>query len=475
LLNALAEAINPPEPELPSADEIRPHLKILTKDVQLVPFVPNRAQAHFLEHRTGRDLILKARQLGISTAIQADYFTTAITQTSLQATLAHDNPTTQKLRRMAKRFHKELPDHLRPQRGYDNATTTTYPATNSEVTIATAGGLEVGRGGTYTHVHGSEVAFWDDAEAIMTGLMQGVPTDGMIALESTPNGAQGWFYERCMEALDGDTTWTLHFFPWWHDDGYTLSVEEPLSYDDDEARLVEAHGLTAGQIAWRRAKQKELGRLFAQEYPEDARSCFLLSGESYFGPLEGVFTAEFGASPQPGHRYVAGLDFGQANDYTVLSVIDATTLQQVALLRINKLDWPDIRRRVAAVVREWRVAAVYGEYNSIGGPNISEFQANGLPLFRIDTLRNTKPPMVMNYHAALNEYGVKLLDTPEQRREHQSFTAKQTATGYWKYEAQAPEHDDIVMANVFACWGLFGGGKISVQDAPDILMDRRRY
>src|SRR5690606_34944342 len=139
-----------------------------------------------------------------------------------------------------------LPDDKRPPRGLDNATTTSYPLTGSEVLIATAGSKNKGRAGTYSRVHGSEVAFWTDAAATMAGLMQGVPTGGEIILESTPNGAQGWFYERCMEALDGNSIWTLHFYPWWCDKTYSIALEpdEVLTLEPEEKALVERHGLT---------------------------------------------------------------------------------------------------------------------------------------------------------------------------------------------------------------------------------------
>src|SRR5512147_1776321 len=118
-------------------------------------------------------------------------------------------------------------------------------------------------------MHGSEVAFWPDAERIIAGAMQGGNPD--VVLESTPNGAQGYFYERCMEALRGDGVWSLHFYPWWWDDNYRipLDVGEQPALIGDENQLVEKFGLSYEQIKWRRSKTKELGRLFIQEYPED--------------------------------------------------------------------------------------------------------------------------------------------------------------------------------------------------------------
>ena len=441
-------------------------LTVVDKCGVAVRYAPNAVQQAFLAARSGRDLILKARQMGISTAIQARYFEDAVTGTALVATMAHDAATTAKLRRMAQRFYDGLAPN-QPPRGLNNAATTTYPATGSEVTIATAGSLNVGRGGTYTHVHGSEVAFWEDAAAILAGLMQGVAPGGKIALESTPNGAQGWFYERCMEALDGDPTWTLHFYPWWRDASYRLPVTpgEALAYDDDEARLVERHGLTAGQIAWRRAKQRELKHLFAQEYPEDVRACFLLSGQSYFGPLDGVFRAPFDATPQAGRRTVAGLDFGQTTDYSVLSVLDVAARAQVALLRLHRLPWAEMRRQIVATCRRWGVTALWAESNSIGGPNVEALLAEGLPVLPLAMTAASKPGLMQALNAALNEGGLTLLDLPEQRRELAAFEARQTATGHWTYAARPPEHDDTVIANALAWHGVLNSAPLILFEA----------
>lgn len=444
------------------------NLYILDKRDQLIPYKPNRVQLHLRQHRTGRDLVLKARQFGVSTEIQADHFVQSITRRIRSATLAHDDAGTQFLRRMADRFWSGLPDHIRPPRGLDNATTTTYATTESEVFIATAGGKNKGRAGTYTLAHGSEVAFWTDAAAVMAGLLQGVPKDGQIILESTPNGAQGWFYERCMEALDGNSDWTLHFFEWWWGDDYRLPLDEGETlepYSDDELLLITQHQLTPEQIKWRRKKQRELGRLFPQEYPEDPRTCFLASGIGYFSDirdLEGAFTAPVNAEYNPSHRYIAAMDFGQQQDYSVVSVMDATTLQEVELWRVNRIPWGDIRQRALETCKKWHVESFHPERNSMGGTNIEElhkeFARAGCHtlITPFETTAQTKPAMVTAFHWALDEGGLKLLPDPAGKQEIYGYTATQLPSGAWKYEGLP--HDDTVMARIGAWNAIVLGG-----------------
>jgi hypothetical protein len=432
-------------------------LYILDKQKQRVRLEYNDAQRTYLANRTKRNLVLKARQLGMSTVIQAEQFRRATTSTVSAVTLAHLDDSTQKLRRMSDRFWQFFPVEPKPARRYANARLTSYTDFDSEVMIATAGSPQVGRAGTYTHVHGSEAAFWKDAESIMAGLMQGGDPD--IDLESTPNGAQGYFYERCMETLDGNRDWRLHFFPWWWEPAYRLPVKEPFSLTDEEQALCNRHNLTIEQIAWRRAKQRELKHLFAQEYPEDEMSCFLLSGRGYFGDVEHCFTAQRPLAPNGSHRYVAGLDFAQMQDYTVLIVLDVNTRQQVDMLRVNLLSWEEMRRRCLEMCDKWKVTTLIPEANSMGTTNIealhkeakdSKYRLSNMQIRPFETTHSSKATVMSELHSALHEGGLRLLDYPELKQELRAFEATQTKTGLWSLGAPDNMHDDTVIALALA-------------------------
>lgn len=423
---------------------------ILNKQKELTPFRWNRAQRHFHEHRTGRDLILKARQLGFSTYVQGEMFRRCVTSTRTAMTMAHDDESTQKLRRMSNRFWEHCKfSGEQPARKYANATLASYPEFDSEYTIATAGSKEAGRGGTYSDFHGSEVAFWKDAEKIVVGAMQGGNPD--VILESTPNGAQGYFYDLCMEALNGDGVWRLHFYPWWWDDEYRLPLAngEHTEYTDDERNLVEQHHLDAEQIKWRRQKQRELKSYFKQEYPEDPISCFITSGNSYFGAMEGVFTAPRGAVYDPSHRYGGGLDFAQAHDYLSMTVLDANTKQQVDKLRVNKLSWSELRRRVADMYHKWHLSSLTAEKNSIGSVNIEALQEMGLAVIPFETTNASKAEIMSNLKSGFED-GWTLLDDEVYKHEFRTFVATQLPSGIWRLAAEGEGHDDTVISTALA-------------------------
>jgi hypothetical protein len=426
-------------------------LYIRNREKRLAPLVWNRAQRHFHGTRSRRDLILKARQLGFSTYIQGELFRRAITGSRTTLTLSNDSENTSKLRRMADRFY----DHMivKPARKYASATLTTYPETDSTAIVATAGNLETGRGDTYTDIHGSEVAFWPDAGRIIAGAMQGGNPD--VILESTPNGAQGYFYERCMEAQRGKGIWRLHFYPWWWDSEYAIALlpGEIIDYEPDEYALVEKHGLKPEQIKWRRYKQQELGRLFIQEYPEDPLSCFITSGHSYFGDVSGAFSAPLHPDRISGHVYVAGLDWGQSGDPTAMIVLDATSKQMVDCLNIIQLDWAEIRRQVYALAKRWLCKVIHAESNSIGSVNIEELRRMGAPVVPFETTNESKSLIMAALHEALRGT-IQLQDVGTLKHEINAFVSTQTASGLWRLAAAGSGRDDMVIALALAWYAV---------------------
>jgi hypothetical protein len=441
----------------------RTWLKIIDKSNALKPLRYNAAQSHYMQNRTSRDLILKARQLGFSTMIQAEMFRLATTGTVRTLTLSHKDESTQAFRRVTKRFYDNLPETLRPARRYDNASLATYPDFDSEAVIATAGGKGAGRSMTFSHQHWSEVAYWTNAEDLVASALQAGTPQWIIA-ESTPNGAQGWFYERCMEAIDGASIWVLHFYPWWWEREYKIPLDdgEAIEYTDTEFDLVHRHNLAPEQIKWRRFKHAELRgvsgsqNLFAQEYPEDPTTCFIHSGASYFGDLSRNFDAPMQPVYNPDHRYYAGLDFGQTNDYTVCTVIDTEARCQIETIRMNRLPWGEMRRRVRILCEKWSVKTLVPEANSMGTTNIEELSQEfkdhdmHVNISPFTTTNSSKAEIAADWHEALHGGSWQMQPIPERQSEYRSFVSSLTPQGARTLAATSGAHDDIIIADMLA-------------------------
>lgn len=424
-------------------------LKILDKNNNLIPFEWNPLQVDFHRNRTGKDIVLKARQIGFSTYIQGEIFRRLVTKSTRALTLTHDDKTTQILRETADRFYKYCKfNNIQPARRFANASMSTFTDFDSMHVIGTAGNTDIGRGGSYTDIHLSEVAFFPDAERVIAGAMQGGNPD--VILESTANGATGYFYDLCMDALAGRNNYKLHFYPWYRNPEYSIVSPEKITLTPEEKELVKKYKLTDSQIKWRRNKQIELKRLFPQEYPESPEEAFLLSGKGFFSDIPlGYYSAPSNQLYKPEHKYTGGLDFGQSNDFTCLIVVDRTSREMVDYLHINKMSWNLQRQAIVKMAKKWRLSGLRAEANSIGSVNIEELAREGINLEKFDTTNKSKGQIFQRLHEEL-ESGLKLLDWPVLKSEMNSLTSKQTQTGLWTISAEGNSHDDTCIALALA-------------------------
>lgn len=284
-------------------------LKIRTKEKEVVRFTPNGVQEKYLAEiapgwkgeqvalRGQREILLKARQFGFSTLILALYFLDTIQNPHTQTVvIAHDADSTERIFQMVQRFYNSLPEDQKPHKKYANRREFLWDEIDSYFFVGTAGSGEFGRGGTINNVHGSEVAFWPDAESIVSGLFNSVPSDGNIILETTANGMNNWFHDEYQNAKKGNSAFTPRFYGWWEHAEYRRAVPAGFRADAEEEKLARQYGLDEEQLAWRRAKKLEQRSKFVQEYPANAQEAFVSSG--------GRVLHEFIAEPSPyGHLY----------------------------------------------------------------------------------------------------------------------------------------------------------------------------
>jgi hypothetical protein len=446
-------------------------LIVQDKSRKFVPLRYNKAQRHYLENRSSRDLILKARQLGFSTVIQAEMFRLYTTGAEAMITMADKQENTDKLRRMAERYYEKLPPNIpKPVRSVANASVTIYPDIGSEVQIATAGAQSSGRASSYTLVHGSEVAYWTNADWVITGALQAVPEhlpDTWVVFESTANGANGWFYKECKAAMRGESEWKLHFYAWWWDDKYRLPLYEgeTLNYTDEESALVRKYDLSPEQIKWRRKKKRDLKDRFQQEYPETPKQAFLTSGGGVFILDEDIHIQvgfEVVRELHPQSVYVGGIDWGQEPDFTALSIfevpLDGRPVREVYMNRWNRQAWHVMRASIVDELKHYRVEKIVAEANSMGTSQIEDL-IHDIEAAHLETSvqgfytgNKSKHNAVVNLKNGLDERGVRLLDVEFANEEMNDFQTRQTATNLWTYGHPLEEdaHDDCVDARLLA-------------------------
>jgi hypothetical protein len=306
------------------------YLKIRTKDGELVNFELNpmqiKSERLIYKHQVSKNkpirvIWLKARQHGISTYCEAKIFhNTANNPFKNAMIIAHEDKATQNLFAMSKLFYEELPAALRPMKKYSNESALTFenptnndeekynnPGLRSKITVATAKNVDTGRSATIHALHCSEVAFWDNPETLMTGLLQCVPDNPntMIFIESTANGVGGYFYDMWKKAERGENDFLPIFLGWHENPEYsrkfssyaekkafidavmTTSIDEKGNVIKTEERILkETFGLTWEQLNWRKwcIANNLNGDIekFRQEYPATPDEAFIASGRPQF-------------------------------------------------------------------------------------------------------------------------------------------------------------------------------------------------
>jgi hypothetical protein len=285
-------------------------LTIATKRGALDKLRLNAAQRHIhaaLEEQraeTGRvrALVLKGRQQGASTYVEARFFWLVTRSPGRRAfILAHVEDASRRLFEIAKRFQRHCPEPFRQHVRASNARELVFDALESGYRVATAGGQEPGRSDTVHYFHGSEVAFWPHAERHVAGALQAVPDEAgsEVILESTSAGRRGLFHAMCAAALRGEGDYRLVFVPWFWQEEYRRRPAADFALGGEEAAYAEAHGLAPEQMAWRRAKLAELGGAagFRREYPATPEEAFAAETEGALWRRELLDAQRVGAAP----------------------------------------------------------------------------------------------------------------------------------------------------------------------------------
>ena len=289
-----------------------------------------------------RTVILKARQMGISTLCEGMLFwRTAFFRDATSIIVAHEEEAVNNIYGMFRLYFESLPDLIKPLVDKFNQSEIVFdqpkvklrksdPGMGSRLIVKTAalGGSSKanagkGRSATYHAAHCSEAAFWAEPATFWGGLSQGIPDarNTWVFVESTANGVGNWFHDFWRRAADGwdmrpddkgRPVWQLVdpsarrsaylpvFLSWLEHPGYQVRPEGmPIDvstnkgiaryvkdYDEDERKLSDRFGATPYQIEWRRRTIADKCdgdlHMFHQEYPVLPEEAFVSSGRKVF-------------------------------------------------------------------------------------------------------------------------------------------------------------------------------------------------
>lgn len=478
-------------------------LKIRTKEGTVVPLVLNEAQKIFMRvvlrqlKTTGRVrvVVLKGRQQGLSTIIEGIlYWWTSQHKAVKTIVMTHLGESTKALFDMAKRYHENCPEILKPHTKYSSRKELSFDVLDSSYMVATAGGEGVGRGETIQLAHLSEAAFYPPATARdnINGLMQAIPNaDGtFVFVESTANGIGNPFHEIWTNAVNGSSEYEAVFIPWYVQKEYRMPVPEGFQRTPEEEELVKKYGIDDEQLMFRRRKIAVNGpEMFQQEYPFHADEAFLTSGRPVFNSMQinglleeapdivdrmELINETWESQPRgdlllyrkidPGETYYIGADVAmgiKGGDWSVAQVLDSRK-RQVATYRSQV--HPDYFATVLDKLGHLFNTAKIGVENNNHGiltatrlgkdlayPNlyfethVDKQTEDETVVFGFRTTVKTKPLIIDKLRQAFREKDIEVFDKIT-LRELLTYVVKDDG----KLEAEAGCFDDCVMSLAIA-------------------------
>lgn len=495
---------------------IEKYIHIRTKDSIIIPLKLNQAQLRLYNiikaqkeaKKPVRIIILKARQLGFSTATEAVFFKETATKMNINtAIVAHKEESTTNLFNMTKLMYNELPELLKPQIKASNARELVFNTKegnglNSKIKCMTAGGEGVGRSDTINNLHLSELAFWQgDKKQTLLGLLQAVPNNSntMVIIESTANGYE-YFKEMWDNAVAGENDYIPLFVGWNELEEYQMPYTG-FELTKKERELKETYNLTLEQLTWRRwSIANNCGgdeELFAQEYPINPQEAFVSTGKCYFDKEEvirriqeikepikrGFFIFDYDGlkisnikfkedkqgpikiykEPQQGRPYVLGGDTaGEGSDYFTGHVDDNITGEQTAVLK-QEYNEVDYTRQMYCLGMYYNTALIGIEANYTTYP-IQELVRLKYPkqfvrekedtytgkkdkAFGFKTTPITRPLILAELQTLVKE-NIELINDKETLEEMLVFVKNERG----RPEAQAGYHDDLVMGKAITLY-----------------------
>ena len=361
-------------------------LQVRSREGRTAPLKANAAQQAFEWRRGERNIVLKARQMGLTTWAAARFFLKTITQPgTLTLEVAHTQEAAEEIFRIIHRFLDWLPEELREgslRTSRANVRQIVFPEIDAQYRVVSAGDRNAGRGLTVQNLHCSELARWpgDPAETL-AGLRAAMAPGAELILESTPDGVGGCFHEEWQKAQE--TGMVRHFFPWWMERRYRAKAVDAGSLSDEERDLMARKRLNLEQIGYRRQIRADFRGLARQEYAEDEESCFLASGDSVF-ELEAIEARlatmappaelrrngelEVWLPPLKGKEYLVAVDpagGGSEGDYSAAQVLELETGLQCAEFA-GHVGGLELARLVTALAIEYNRAWLVVERNNHG-------------------------------------------------------------------------------------------------------------
>jgi hypothetical protein len=268
---------------------------IVDKTGSKMLFKPNWAQEELYNNMWYCNIVLKARQLGISTFVCILFLDRCLFNSNVSAgIICHTLEDAQQMFRRVKFAYDSLPDDIKKLITADNDTSQMLKFSNgSSIRVGTSL-----RSSTFQYLHISEFGklcnkYPEKAREVITGSLNTLSSGQYCFIESTAEGRSGHFFDmvcRSRALQEGESKLTpldfkFFFFPWHKSPEYSLRESIPIPqetakyFEELESKGI---GLYPYQKFWYVKKQETQSSDMMREYPSTPDEAFHTSLEGAY-------------------------------------------------------------------------------------------------------------------------------------------------------------------------------------------------
>lgn len=409
----------------------------------------------FSKHRF--NVILKARQLGISTTVAAYVCWLLLFHRDKNVlVVATKLQTATNLVKKIKAIHKNLPNWLKiASISIDNRTS--FELTNGSQVKASSTSGDAGRSEALSLLVVDEAAFVDGMEELWAGLYPTLSTGGGCIALSTPNGVGNWFHKTYTEAEEKKNNFHTIQLPWKvhpeRDDNWFEKETRNMS-PREIAQELECNFNASGETV---VHGDDLTKILEYITEPVRRTGF---DRNYWIWQE----------PQEEKEYIVVADVarGDGSDFSVAHVFDTETMNQVAEYQ-GKITPDMFAPLLYSIAKEYNTALLVAENNSLGIGVLSRLQeleyeniyysmkstheyvdeataqsVGAVPGFTMSM--KTRPLVIAKFEEFVRN---KLININSRR------LANEIKTFVWhngRPQAMRSYNDDLVIAACIGCW-----------------------
>lgn len=273
---------------------------------------------------------------------------------------------------------------------------------------------------------------------------------GVVLSEYSINDPNAWGFIRPILKANGG--WAIfNFTPRGQNHAYQLlnMAEDIDDWFTQVLTVDDTHILTPEDI------EKERQEGMSQAMIDQEYYCkFIESATSFFRNINGACTLQEGIQPNLLHRFQMGVDLAKHKDFTVISIIDLNTFEQVYMDRFNQMDWNLQKAKIEAIYHKFGRPVGFIDATGVGDPVVEDLQYRGVNLEPFKFNETNRKNLLTKLQMIIEQEKVKLFNNPTLTQELSYFQYQISPSG--KLSIKVPEglHDDTVFATALSCWDL---------------------